>query len=295
MATSFVYRPDYTIKEYGHGLYKLIKFKRCDYVSFADHEHDRPSDVKLDPAISRARSVVLQLAMCNEWDYFFTGTLNGAWHDRSFLAGFVGKFTQFIRDLRKQPGYESLRYMLVPERHKDGNWHLHGLISGLPSSALRPFVRGIHPKKLVDAGYLNWPGYAKRFGFCSLGIIRNSVGVAFYMEKYISKDMDTSVTQLGGHTYYCSRGLRRAKHFGDVYGQNWELDKYLKNDYDFVSTGFVSADWRFWMPFVEPDGSLFDDDGSDYAVSWSPSEAACPEWEQMILIGFGRGGGTHEN
>lgn len=86
MATSFVYRPDYTIKEYGHGLYKLIKFKRCDYVSFADHEHDRPSDVKLDP---RSRGPVCDPSAGNlqEWDYFFTGTLNGAWHDRRSLPG----------------------------------------------------------------------------------------------------------------------------------------------------------------------------------------------------------------
>ena len=76
MAFYEVARPDYRVKEYRDGLYKLIKFKNSDRtaVSLRDHKEDTHHDKKLEAAYSRARSVIMQLALCNKWDYFFTAT-----------------------------------------------------------------------------------------------------------------------------------------------------------------------------------------------------------------------------
>lgn len=283
---AFYWSPTYSVKYYREGLYKLVKFKgpRGVRLPGEDREGEAPAnEEKLDAALSRARSVLYQLCICNDWQYFFTGTLNPDWHDRSSLFHFRNTFSQFMRDLRKKPGYGDLSYVLVPERHKDGAWHIHGLLRGIPDSALTPFVRGIHPKHLVDAGYLNWGAYAGKFGFCSLDRINSLDAVAGYLTKYITKDMALSVVEVGGHTYFCARGLRRALPYGHIYGSSFSLDRFLTCDSQFCLTGYVrDVPWHFWMDYM--DVSDMDIFAVDDPVVEDILDS--PEFEQLVLAGF---------
>lgn len=114
-------------------------------------------------------------------------------------------------------------YVLVPEKHQDGAWHLHGVIRGLPADAVSHFVRGVHPEKLVNGGFLNWDDYSSRFGYCSLGLVRDPVKVAFYLAKYITKDMGENIRRVGSHMYYASRGIKKRSTMETVTFQlqNW--------------------------------------------------------------------------
>lgn len=275
---------EYSVKFYREGLYKLIKFNSPRGLSVGKgREEARTYEEKLDASISRSRSTLLQLILCNDWQYFFTGTLNPAWWDRGDLFSFRNTFAQYIRDLRKQPGYKDLAYVLVPEKHLDGSWHLHGFLSGIPDSALSPFVSGIHPKKLVDAGYLNWGAYAKKFGFCSLGHIRNLDAAAFYVTKYVTKELETSISEIGGHTYFPSRGLHRALSYGRIYGVQPALDLFLTYDCRYCSTGWIKdAPWHFWFDYIEPGPSdvfSVDDPMVDEVLS-------SPDFVQCVIAGF---------
>ncbi len=274
-------RPDYRVHEYFDGFYKLVKFINADRtaVRLVDHSADEDYDHKLDSSYSRAKSVVLQLALCNEWDYFFTGTLNGAIRDRYALFPFVNELMQWLRDLRKQG--MPIRCLFVYETHKDGAWHIHGMLSGLPDSELCPFVPGIHPQPLVDGGFLNWPRYSKRFGFCSLGRLRDRIGAAFYITKYVSKDLaEHGNSRKGAHLYTASRPLRRSRPYGDIYGSYSTLDRYLTDHNEFCSTGFVECKWSDWLDYIDLGPGDFD------VVVPVEAPAGCPEWEQMILVGF---------
>lgn len=290
MASYEVVRPDYRVKEYRDGLYKLIKFKNSDrtLVTLRDHKKDTHHDTKLDAARSRARSVIIQLALCNKWDYFFTATQDDAKRNRYDLFSFCNDLSQFVRDMRKK--YKTpVQYMFVPEPHGDGAWHVHGFLSGLPAEATASFIPGIHPRKLVESGYINWPDYQKKFGFCSLGEIKDEVACAHYMADYITKDVcDCAARTPGSHLYYCSRALRRAVDFGDLYGSHPSLDKYLTIKGDFCSCGFIyDMKWKDWFqyPIDIPDSDFFEG-----AVS-VPMENVCPceEWVQMVMFGFDRG------
>lgn len=176
--------PVYSIHRYTDEIYKVVAFKGHRDPDFACvREEAQHYETKLDNSFSRARSMVLQYALCNPWDYFFTGTLDERLADRYNLDRYAKRLMQFIRDKRKK--YDaSFQVLLVPENHKDGAWHIHGLVYGLPASALRPF-RYPEPKKLIDGGFLNWPDYQRAFGFCSLAPIRDKVATAYYVTKYI--------------------------------------------------------------------------------------------------------------
>ena len=284
MAFSDVVRPDYSVKYFRPGFYKLVHFKRSP-IGFSGKptENKAKGIEKHEASISRARSVVFQLAMCNSWEYFFTGTLNPEWHDRHNLDRFRSAFAQWIRDQRKK--YRSnIRYVFGAERHKDGAWHLHGLLSGIPQDRLSRFVPGIHPRRLVDGDYLNWGDYAKKFGFCSLGPVHDEVGCAFYLEKYLTKDVERSVSDLSAHTYTCSRGLCRAVPFGQIYGYRSELSKYLTDDYEFCACGYVrNVNWVFWCEYCEADDFVDLAVPLDLAPAVPSASVSCPEWEQMVL------------
>lgn len=275
-------KPDYVIHGYTEEIYKVIRFKRSAYdgpPSLAKlHKDDqKENSTKLDNNFSRARSMLLQYALCNPWDYFFTGTINKEWYDRMNLERYYTVLSQWIRDKRKE--YKTtVQYLLVPERHKDGAWHIHGLLHGLPPEKLSAFVSGIHPKKLVDGKYVNWGDYAEKFGFCSLGVVRDPFATAFYVAKYLDKDIGGRSADLGKHLYFHSRPLKTAQAVAEAYGSQPELDRYINREYPFCAVGMVlDAEWSF---------------PGDYEVRTMaqapapgiPSRApSLPEWEQMQM------------
>lgn len=211
---------------------------------------------------------MLQYAMCNPWQYFFTGTLDKAKLDRYDLDCYQLRLSQFIRDQRKKYGSQ-IQYLLVPEMHGDGAWHMHGLISGLPETATSPFPLSA-PLRLREGGFLNWPDYMDKFGFCSLGAVRDPVAVAFYTVGYLKKNIEQRTGDLGKHLYFHSRPLNKASKASDVYCYHPELSAACVNEYEFCSVGMVlDQSWTF--PYVW--------DGADY-----PIEALTPLPDP--LVGF---------
>ena len=189
-------------------------------------------DEKLDNNLSRARQKVFEYAYCNEWDYYFTGTLDPKKYDRTDLPKFHKDLTLWFRHYKRKTG-EKIRFLLVPEPHKDGCWHMHGLLSGVPSSCLSPFPKGT---PLYGTEYLNWKDYAKKFGFTSLSSVRDAEAVAKYVTKYITKSIAALNKELGAHLYYCSRDLQKSEvtDKGMILTWNPEISPDYENEYCMV-------------------------------------------------------------
>lgn len=205
------------VKRYGDNKFKVTTHNKLRVAGLEPRKEKkkRTYDHKLDENLSRARSTIYELAYCNEWDYFCTFTLNKEKYDRYNLAKFRSDFTQTIRDLRKKYGVE-IAYLLIPERHKDGAWHMHGFIKGLPDQELRDFTlqEKLPPyiRKKLENGFsvLEWTTYRRKFGFCDLELIQDREACSAYVTKYITKELLNSVQELNHKTYYCSQGLERA-------------------------------------------------------------------------------------
>lgn len=264
MAAVEAIRADYNIYRYTDEIYKIVRFKSTaprllPPVRNAECKHDS----KLEASLSRARRVVMELALCNDWKYFCTFTIASGNFDRKDLAAWHDKFSQWLRDQRKKyikQGFDfDISYVLVPELHEDGSWHMHGLFSDISPvliSFRKLWERGVKiPWKLVAGGYLNWQDYQKKFGFCSFGEIKNKVAAGFYVSKYISKQLQNDTMGVGLHLYYPSRGLNRSTLHGDVYGNCQYLDKFLTNHYEFCSTGMTAlkdgVSWAFAMEYMD--------------------------------------------
>ena len=175
--------------------------------------------------ISRAKGMVLEYAKCNDWDWFFTGTLDKRKQNRYDLQAYIRDLGQFIRDERKRTGSE-IRYMLIPEQHKDGAWHMHGYFYGIPETDIQ----------INSHGYYDWTRYSKRFGYCSLDRIKDKERCDNYITKYISKEMGGLAIEKNKKLYYSSRGL----HTAEIIHQAYTSEKISTPDFE---NDFVSIKW----------------------------------------------------
>lgn len=188
----------YTIHKYP---VRMPGYEDIDFLKSINNTVDIPSndEVRFASSIARSRSKVLQLGANNKWDFFVTLTISpDASVDRYDFKSVVKSLLKFF-DNYKQRRSSSFKYLVIPEKHKDGAYHFHG------------FFANINPLDLAvnEYGYLDFVPYCKKYGFCSLSEIKDITACASYVSKYISKDMfNGTVAESNTHLYYASRGLK---------------------------------------------------------------------------------------
>lgn len=201
------------LKDYGGKKYKLTLLKTYRQSGFEIErkivEKGTVNEEKLECNIVRARQKIFEYALCNPWELFVNLTLDARKYDRFNLKKYISDLTQWLRNYGKRHNCR-VKYLFIPEQHKDGAWHIHGLLMGLPTYHLSDFIPGKHPQKLIDEGYKNWEAYNKKFGYVSVGEIKNHEATSKYLTKYVTKDMASNNKDLGAHLYYCSNGLEIA-------------------------------------------------------------------------------------
>jgi len=178
---------------------------------------------KLAQSLSRTRSTVFEIMLCNPWEYFATFTLNPQ-YERDNINVFRKQFTAWVKNYNARNNL-SIKYIFIPEKHKDGiNWHGHGAIMGLPVEHLTAFKQTDKipkkMKKLISKGreLYNWRAYSDKFGFVSLERIASHEATAIYITKYITKDVTKTGIEINKRMFYASKNLKRAEvlHEGEI-------------------------------------------------------------------------------
>ena len=195
---------------------ELEKLERCpDWVENRDnHEYEKERC-----NLSRASNTILELAMCNDWDWFATFTVKKELMDRYDLPSLNRKFSLMIRDLNDKFNCE-IKYLSVPETHKDGAWHLHVMLSGVPDKLLKDFHMKskikIKLKKYLSLGQrvAHIPLFDNSIGASTLIQIKDTdedrIHVALYFKKYVTKEIKRLCNDKHKRLFYSSHGLKRA-------------------------------------------------------------------------------------
>ena len=173
--------------------------------SFSEHRTYNTSNPTRSDSLKRAKESVFDIAAMNPFEYFLTLTISprNILHVDRYDADQVKRAVQNWLRNRVQR-YEGFRYLLLAENHKDGAIHAHALASGLDWC------------KLVDSGTVHFLGRkkpikrdsARRLGIpledcrpvynvedwglghsTAIPVYGDSVNLAKYMTKYITKDM----------------------------------------------------------------------------------------------------------
>lgn len=198
----------FTVKQLGEHIVKIAyvrAIRESGWELENDEQRKAPCEVvntdKLANNLCRAKTTVRELVLCNPWDYWCTFTISPDKYERKDLKTYFSDFAEFLHNYnRRCTETEKVRYLLVPEKHKDECWHMHG------------FIRGIRQKDLYTNryGYLTWRQYEDKFGFISMSLVHDLERSSSYILKYMTKDSNKNVTARNAHTYYASKGLKRA-------------------------------------------------------------------------------------
>lgn len=192
------------IKTYpdGRQQYLVSEFpvKKHEFKKEAVHDG---STVERKEAENQARAIqnIYDLARGTKWDWFITLTFDPEKVDRfdyDAVSDLVIKFTQSLR-------WYKCQYLIIPEQHKSGAWHFHGLVKGgLP---VKVAVSPKTGKCIFDNN--RRPVYnVTNFdvGFTTATKIGSSEKTVSYLTKYMTKDKMNKIPK-GKKRYWASRGL----------------------------------------------------------------------------------------
>lgn len=174
-------------------------------------DFDRHFEHVQDVSVKRTKKKVYDYARSNDWGWFVTFTFNKHLVDRYDYDSCVSKLSKWFNNLRRSsPG---VSYVVVPEKHKDGAWHFHGLFAGLCDSEIvwtgKYVVKRV--ERLGRSKFVRTDQKIYRIGKYKLGWmtateITDKERVVSYITKYVTKDMMKGL--YGRKRYWCSRNLQ---------------------------------------------------------------------------------------
>ncbi|MDE5620578.1 MAG: hypothetical protein K2I80_08720 [Ruminococcus sp.] len=198
-------------------------------------------------SLKRAKDRIFDYILCNEFDYFFTGTIDPKKFDSQDPKAILKYIQNWLKNLVRR---NNLKYVFVSERHKSGRIHFHGLIKGdnlnLVDSGTKLYKGVKKPVKDYTAikkglntadgrivyNLSNW-----KFGFTTcINLVGDPMNTAFYVTKYITKDCK----KIFGKFFWHSRGLKKP----EIRYENIDYDSIQAKEYFNEHTGHFKYVFR---------------------------------------------------
>ena len=171
---------------------------------------------------NRAKQKIYELARSNEWEYFLTLTFA---KDRYNYDVLTEKLRNWINRTKKNYAPD-MKYIFVPELHKDGALHFHGIVSDIGSLPL------------IDSGHKDKDGKiiynidCYKMGFTTATQVTDSGRVASYLTKYITKDLMSY--SKGKKKYWASRNLKKPN-ICEYHIKLEQIEQFLLDNNDFIT------------------------------------------------------------
>lgn len=165
-----------------------------------DKEKKGVKDEERSNTVSKNRTIqkVYEVVRSNMWEYFVTLTFDPKKVDSYNYAEVSKVLSVWLHHLKERQAPD-LKYIIVPELHKSGRYHFHGLIADIGNM------------KLIDSGHKTPSGDViynlgnYKLGFTTATKIKDVSRVSTYITKYITKELCT--TTVNKKRYWCSRNL----------------------------------------------------------------------------------------
>ena len=193
-----VYTTRYFLYNYNDNNFRIVKIKSCRKPGFEElNKKDTFIDVNSEEikrqSLSRTKRNIRELALCNDFEYFATFTVNSEKCDRYTLNDVQNQIKKILHKIKRKN--KEFAFLIITEKHKDGAFHFHGLIKGITDLYIN------------NNGYLSSYIFDNELGFNSFSKIKNYTKCCNYITKYITKDC---IKNSHNQIYMCSRGLKKA-------------------------------------------------------------------------------------
>lgn len=170
------------------------------------------SEVREDN-LKRAKDKIYDISYENDFEYFITATINPNEYENKDVTKVYKMFRNWLSNRQKRNG---LQYLIIPEYHKNGNIHIHGLIKG--NLTMIDSGRLIYQSKAYKAETLKKKNIQTenlktvynisdwKFGYSTaIKLDDNKVAISRYITKYITKGNN----KIFGRYYLSSKGIVR--------------------------------------------------------------------------------------
>lgn len=150
----------------------------------------------LERSIRQTKTTITDYVLSNNFEIFATFTFSPKKVDRFDIDACKYKLRKWLQRQREKNA--NLKYVIVPERHKNGAIHFHAIFENIDTFTLKK-------TKIKQDGRAVFSMTDWRFGFSNVKFIdSNRIKVAAYISKYITKDM---ITIENKRRYWSSRNL----------------------------------------------------------------------------------------
>ena len=136
---------------------KIIKYKRSIVVEnfgtssngLANEEQAHERDW-LEKSINRTKTKIADYVLCNNFSHFATFTFSPKKvknrHDFAEMSALLKNWLKTEQTNHERKHNSKFKYLIVPERHKNGAWHFHALLENYQNacgdfySSKNPFI-----------------------------------------------------------------------------------------------------------------------------------------------------------
>lgn len=236
--------------------------------SVIDEEFKRAESIRC--SVSRTRNKIqIITSSFDGWAYFATFTFDkNKVSDRYSYKDCSSCMHEFLSDLKKS--YPDVVYIVVPELHKDGAIHFHGVFShDIPLTYVGKFrlKKGRPPE---DTYHFNGFNY----GFTTVTKVRSLDAVTVYISKYITKAI--TVISKNKKRYWYSHSKIKINKSSDCLCNREQFDDFFEVVEDYIfSYGKVKTygkgAYRFKQAYIKKEHINLFTDNIVLRYDWSSS------------------------
>lgn len=202
----------------------------------------------LKVSFNRTKNELFKISRQCEWKYFITLTYDETKIDRYDFDTCMAKANKWFHNQRTRYA-QDLQYVFVPEQHKDGAWHIHGLIAQVGNMSFTDSGKKWGEKPVYNlSGWKNGFSTAVQIGKTQEDILR----VSTYITKYITKEL-CYVTK-GKRRYYRSQNIPKPIET-NLLIEGTELSNCVDVvadslgvvlDYEKTVQGYIDVDYKYY-------------------------------------------------
>ena len=167
---------------------------RTDEMIQADKEHSAFMN------LMRTRNKIQDYCLSNDFDMFWTLTFR---NERENDQKAFNRLSEWLKYMKKK--YGKFDYIFIPERHKDGCIHFHGVTGGFNCDLVKAEKDG---REIRHNGHMVYNCANWNYGYSTVTKIRDKRKTASYITKYVTKNLSQDIVGKGKKKYWSSRGLR---------------------------------------------------------------------------------------
>lgn len=152
-----------------------------DFDKIKDKQQHASTEENEIRSFNRTKQKIYEYARCTKWEKFITLTFNQEKVDRYNFDECSRVARRWLNNQRRNA--PDLQYLLVPELHKDGAIHFHGLLARTGTMKFTDSGKRTKDKQVIyNMG-------AWKYGFTTAIDVYNTHGVSKYIGKYITKEL----------------------------------------------------------------------------------------------------------